>query len=140
MFSPSRRPSGERNRNPATGGNVNPALNSRGGRAPAGIEHRRHRRYHLSIPVEVRSPKEVEPAVRTASRDVSARGIYFVVSPGVEIGAELEFDLTLPPQMCQGRMVRVHCRGRVVRRDMLEEQGKIGVAAVIDEYEFIRED
>ena len=119
---------------------MNPALNSRGARAPTGIEHRRHRRYHLSIPVELRSPEEEVPAVRTASRDVSAKGIYFLVSPGVEIGAELEFDLALPPQMCQGRIVRVHCRGRVVRRDMLEEQGKIGVAAVIDEYEFIRED
>ena len=113
---------------------MKPALNSRGARAPTGIEHRRHRRYHLSIPVELRSPVEAEPAVRTASRDVSAKGIYFMVSPGVEIGAELEFNLALPPQLCQGKIVRVHCRGRVVRRDVLEEKGGIGVAAAIDEY------
>ena len=107
---------------------------------PSGIENRRHRRYQLSIPVEVRAPEVVEPAIQTASRDISAKGIYFVISPGIEIGGALEFDLALPPQMCQGKIVRVHCRGRVIRRDVLEGQGKIGVAAVIDEYEFIRVD
>ena len=107
---------------------------------PAGMEHRRHRRYHLSIPVEVRYPEREEPSLRTASRDISAKGIYFVLSPGVELGAELEFDMVLPPQLCQGRNVRVRCRGRVVRRDGPDEQGCIGIAAVIDEYEFIQAD
>ena len=105
-----------------------------------GIEHRRHRRYQLSIPVEVAPPDRGTPSLRTASRDISAKGIYFVLFPGAEVGAELEFDMVLPPQMCQGKSVRVHCRGRVVRRDGPDEQGHIGIAAFIEEYEFIQTD
>lgn len=111
----------------------------RGGAVQAGLEHRRHRRYHLSIPVDVRYAEE-EPAVQTATRDISAKGVYFTLSRGVEVGAELEFDMVLPPQMCQGKSVRVHCRGRVARRDGPDEQGRLGIAAVIDEYEFIQAD
>ena len=107
---------------------------------PVGMEHRRHRRYHLSIPVDIRGAEGEESAVRTATRDISARGIYFVLSPGAEVGTELEFDMVLPPQMCQGKIVRVHCRGRVARRDGPDEQGRIGIAAVIEEYEFIQTD
>ena len=105
-----------------------------------GMEHRRHRRYHLAIPVEVPYSDRGGPAIQTASRDISAKGIYFVLSPGAEVGTELEFDMVLPPQMCQGKSVRVHCRGRVARRDGPDEQGRIGIAAVIEEYEFIQTD
>ncbi|MBF8304901.1 MAG: type pilus assembly PilZ [Acidobacteria bacterium] len=108
---------------------------------PTGREHRRHRRYQISIPVAIHSPEEVEEAaVQTSTRDISAKGIFFTLSPGVELGSELEFYLSLPPQMCQGKSVRVHCRGRVVRREPLAAQDRIGVAAVIDEYEFIQQD
>ncbi|MGH9786803.1 MAG: PilZ domain-containing protein [Terriglobia bacterium] len=108
---------------------------------PTGRDHRRHRRYQLSIPVEIHPPEELaETAVTTATRDISAKGIFFTLSPGVELGSELEFSLSLPPQMCQGKHVRVHCRGRVVRREPLATQDRIGVAAVIDEYEFIQQD
>ena len=103
-----------------------------------GRELRRHRRYQLSIPLELRAPETDQGQVQTLSRDISAKGIYFVLSPGAELGSELEFDLALPPQLCQGKNVRVHCRGRVLRKDAPDEQGRIGVAAVIDEYEFVR--
>jgi c-di-GMP-binding flagellar brake protein YcgR len=123
------------------GGTVNSAVNIPGASMPAGREHRRHRRYQIAIPVEIHSPAEVEEtAVQTATRDISAKGIFFTLSPGVELGSELEFFLSLPPQMCQGKRVRVHCRGRVVRREPLAAQDRIGVAAVIDEYEFIQQD
>lgn len=119
---------------------MNLAPRIRGGAMPGGMEHRRHRRYQVSLPVAVWSPEEKQPVVQTASRDISAKGIYFTLSPGVEVGTELEFDMVLPPQMCQGKRVRVHCRGRVVRREALEEQGRIGVAAAIEEYEFVQEE
>ena len=108
---------------------------------PAEGEHRRHRRYQLAIPVAIHPPEELEEtAVQTTTRDISAKGVFFTLSPGVELESELEFYLSLPPQMCQGKRVRVHCRGRVVRREPQAEQDRIGVAAVIDEYEFIQQD
>ena len=106
---------------------------------PAGREHRRHRRYQISFPIEICAPEKVDTTVQTTSRDISAKGIYFTISPGVELGSPLEFYLSLPPQMCQGKRVRVHCSGRVVRREPQAEPDRIGVAAVIDEYEFVQE-
>jgi c-di-GMP-binding flagellar brake protein YcgR len=101
-----------------------------------GVDHRRHHRYRLSIPVDVQ-PKAAA-ALRTSTQDISARGVYFVLSEGINLGSELELSLALPPEQCQGRSVRVHCRGRVVRRDSLNGQGKIGIAAIIEEYRFIK--
>ena len=120
---------------------MNAAVNPGGASPSGGRDHRRHRRYHLTIPVEIHSPEAVEEtAVTTSTRDISVKGIFFTLSPGVEVGSELEFFLSLPPQMCQGKRVRVHCRGRVVRREAVAEQDRIGVAAVIDEYEFIQQE
>jgi len=121
------------------GGTVNPAAKAQRVAAPTGREHRRHRRYQISIPVAIHSPEKPQEAVQTATRDISAKGIYFTLSPGIELGSELEFQLSLPPQMCQGKHVRVHCRGRVVRLDAHATAEGMGVAAVIDEYEFIQE-
>src|SRR5262245_10180143 len=104
------------------------------------MDHRRHRRYHLAIPVDLRDGASSPSAVQTATRDISAKGVYFTVSPDFGLGTEVDFELALPPQMCQGRSVRVRCRGRVVRLDPADEQGRIGVAAVIDEYEFVQAD
>ena len=103
---------------------------------PGRKENRQHRRFQLSIPVEVRSPESADPAVQTASRDLSAKGVYFTLAPEVRLASHVEFFMTLPPQMCQGRAVRVHCQGRVVRREALDGEGRIGVAAAIDEYEW----
>ena len=90
-----------------------------------------------------RSPSKSEPAesaVQTASRNISAKGVYFTLDPGIHLASHVEFSMTLPPQMCQGRSVRVRCQGRIVRRDALDGEGRIGVAAVIDQYEFISAD
>jgi len=105
--------------------------------APGGKEHRQHRRFQLSIPVEVRASEGAGPAVQTASRNISAKGVYFTLAPEVGLASQVEFFMTLPPQMCQGRTVRLHCHGRVVRREALDGEGRVGVAAAIDEYEFI---
>lgn len=102
-----------------------------------GTEHRRDRRFRLALPVEVRNSENAEPPVQATSRDISAKGVYFTLSPEVSLASAVEFYMTLPPQMCQGRHVRVHCQGRVVRREALDDEGRIGVAAAIDEYEFV---
>jgi hypothetical protein len=104
---------------------------------PGGKESRQHPRFHLSIPVEVCAPESADSAIHTASRDISAKGVYFTIAPEVNLLSEVEFFMTLPPQMCQGRSVRLHCQGRVIRREALDGESRIGVAAAIDEYEFI---
>ena len=103
-------------------------------------ERRKFRRYDLSIEVQVRPRKRVANPVRTYTRDISARGIYFDLSEKMEVGSELEFEIYLPPELCAGKSVRVRCRGRIVRLEKSKPAGGIGIAASIESYEFVRDD
>jgi hypothetical protein len=73
------------------------------------------------------------------TRDVSARGICFFMDASVAEGAEIEFTLTLPPEITLTESIRVHCRGKVVRVEPQDAGGRVGIAAVIDRYEFLSE-
>ena len=107
--------------------------------AEAQQEKRAARRFALRIPVAVvRSgdPNHDEPA---QIRDVSARGICFYLDSPIEHGSPIEFTLTLPPEIMLTESIRVQCKGRVVRVEGETPEGKMAVAAVIEEYEFLPE-
>ena len=53
-------------------------------------------------------------------------------------GAPIGFTLTLPPEITLTESIRVQCKGRVVRVEDASPDGKVTVAAVIEEYEFLR--
>jgi ribosomal protein L7/L12 len=50
-----------------------------------------------------------------------------------EIGSLVEFDITLPPEITGSQMVRVQCKGRIVRADS-DVGKKCGVYHVTDSY------
>jgi exonuclease V gamma subunit len=94
------------------------------------------RRFALRLPVSVRyGENEEEHAAQT--RDVSARGICFYVDSAIQAGSAIDFTLTLPPEITLTESIRVRCKGRVVRVEGSKPAGKMAVAAVIDEYEFL---
>ena len=105
---------------------------------PTTAERRKYRRYDLAIEVQVKPRKRVATAVRTVTRDISARGVYFDFSEKMEPGAEIEFELNLPPELAAGRNVRIRCRGKIVRVEEPGREGNVRVAATIDSYEFLR--
>lgn len=78
------------------------------------------------------TPSELE----ALTRDVSARGVCFFMDSRMEPGSNIEFTLTLPPEITLTDSIRVRCKGKVVRVDP-DATGKMGVAAVIEEYEFV---
>lgn len=100
-------------------------------------EKRAARRFALRVPVTVDSgpTNRSEPA---QIRDVSARGICFYVETAVAQGAPIGFTLTLPPEITLTESIRVQCKGHVVRVEDASN-GKVTVAAVIEEYEFLPE-
>ena len=101
-------------------------------------DKRATRRFALRLPVSVRyGEKNEEHAAQT--RDVSARGICFYVDSGIQAGSPIDFTLTLPPEITLTESIRVQCKGRVVRVDDGRTDGKLAVAAVIEEYEFLPE-
>ena len=103
-----------------------------------GAEHRKHRRFSLSLPVQVKSGPGAQ--IETATRDVSASWLYFSMPQNVQPGSELEWELMLPPELCGGEKVRIRCHGKVVRVERPDAQGKVGVAATIEDYQFIKAD
>jgi len=104
-------------------------------------ERRTARRYDLSLPIIIRVPAERELDTQQGkTRDVSTRGLYFVVEQNLEAGSELDLTLTLPPEITHGTEVFVRALGKVVRVERRMEDGntRMGVAAVIERYDIIR--
>jgi hypothetical protein len=101
-------------------------------------DKRATRRFALRLPVSVRyGETEEEHAAQT--RDVSARGICFYIDSAIQAGSAIDFTLTLPPEITLTESIRVRCKGRVMRVEGGDPAGKLAVAAVIDEYEFLAE-
>ncbi len=104
-------------------------------------ERRTARRYELSLPVVVRTPvarQEPDEASRNGqTRDISTRGVYFLIEDEIAPGAEVDFTLTLPAEITRGTEVFIRAHGKVVRVDRDGSQ-RLGVAAVIEKYDIIR--
>ncbi|MGA9507289.1 MAG: PilZ domain-containing protein [Candidatus Sulfotelmatobacter sp.] len=101
-------------------------------------EKRSARRFALRIPVSVARGEKLDQSEPAQLRDVSARGICLYLDSPIEQGSPIGFTLTLPPEITLTESIRVQCIGRVVRIDGANN-GKMAVAAVIEEYEFIPE-
>jgi len=102
-------------------------------------EKRATRRFALRLPISVNYNGNSGPALAAQTRDVSARGICFFLEAPLNLGSELDFTLTLPPEITLTESIRVRCKGKVVRVDSNVADAKVPVAAVIDEYEFLSE-
>ena len=107
--------------------------------AEAQQEKRATRRFALRLPVAVTYADNGTQERSAQTRDVSARGISFFVDAAIATGSPIEFTLTLPAEITLTESIRVHCKGKVVRLDQGNPNGKVAVAAVIDEYEFLSE-
>jgi hypothetical protein len=104
-------------------------------------ERRMASRYDLSLPVIIRLPVEAENSSRKGrTRDISTRGVYFMLDQDLGAGAEIDITLTLPSEITRGSDVFVHAVGKVVRVETGPENNPscVGVAAVIEHYEIIR--
>ncbi len=104
-------------------------------------ERRLARRYDLSLPLNVRLPVNREPGSHSGqTRDISTRGVYFMMHKDLPTGTELDFTLTLPTEITRGTEVFVRAHGRVVRVDKRQDDGHetIGIAAIIERYDIIR--
>ena len=79
-------------------------------------ERRTTRRYDLSLPLIIRVPAEkAQDSQQGKTRDISTRGLYFVIDQNLEAGSELDLTLTLPSEVTHGSDVHVRVLGKVVR-------------------------
>ena len=104
-------------------------------------ERRTTRRYDLSLPVQVRVPAEkVRDSQKGKTRDISTRGLYFVMDEEPQAGSHVDLILTLPSEVTSGAEVLVHALGKVLRVEPRIEDGnkRMGGAAVIERYDIVR--
>ena len=105
-------------------------------------EKRIARRFAMKLAASVRV-SGVPSEFATETENISARGIFFYVDRGIEKGARLEVTMAFPPQVTLTHPVRVKFLARVVRVFSDKPASRlgvaaVGVAAVIEEYEFLR--
>jgi PilZ domain len=99
-------------------------------------ERREARRFTMNLPLSILPWEHKGDELPVNMRDVSYRGLYFFAGEQFEAGREIAFVITLPKDLLKSGDVKIRCRGKVVRVDP-GENGKLGIAAKIDRYEFI---
>src|SRR3989449_9567383 len=96
-------------------------------------ERRTTQRFDLSLPLTVRLPSGRSAQTQKGkTRDISTRGVYFVIDQDLEAGSELDITLTLPAEVTRGIEVFVRASGKVIRVERRIEDGdqrKIGRAS-----------
>jgi hypothetical protein len=98
-------------------------------------ERRRHRRIEMELPIEIFLNDSDVPAVGS-TKDVSAGGVKFVVARRLEPNSDVEFVLSLPPEITLCDTMRVRCKGKLLRVSPDGELGSTAVAS-IQKYEFV---
>lgn len=93
------------------------------------------RRFDMRLPAQVRIDAH---EFHTETQNVSARGLYFYLEHTLEPGAGLEVTLTFPPHVTLTDSVRVKFRARVIRVENPLSSVRVGIAAMIEDYEFLR--
>jgi hypothetical protein len=102
-----------------------------------------------TVPLESARPEGAGPAgasptvattteVQTETQNVSARGVFFYLDRALEAGTKLEVTLTFPPHVTLTDAVRVRFTARVIRVEHPLPSARIGTAAMIEDYEFLR--
>jgi hypothetical protein len=99
-------------------------------------DRRTMRRFDMRLPAIVRLEDSGE--FYTETQNVSARGVFFYLDRSVAAGTRLEVTLTIPPHVTLTDAVRVRFTARVIRVERPLPSARIGTAALIENYEFLR--
>jgi hypothetical protein len=103
---------------------------------PDGADRREARRFNMTLPMKVLSLDSNSHELKAYTRDVSYRGLYFLAESEFKLGSSIDFIITLPEQVTRSGDVNIRCHGQVVRTESTQN-GKMGVAARIERYEFM---
>jgi PilZ domain len=108
-------------------------------------ERRTMRRFDMRLPAVVRLKQEdsqendaQQNEFHTETQNVSARGVFFYLDHPLPAGTSCEVTLTFPPHITLTDAVRVRFTARVIRVESPLPSARIGTAAMIEDYEFLR--
>jgi hypothetical protein len=89
----------------------------------------------MTLPLTVRATDPNGNEQQGQTRDVSFRGLYFLIKADFAPGSPVELILTLPREITMAGDVHIRCFAEIVRVE--SHNGTRGVAARIDRYEFL---
>lgn len=96
------------------------------------------RRFDMRLPATIRIAGQDPSELLTETQNVSARGVFFYLDRAIEAGSRIDVTLTFPPHVTLTDPVRVRFAARVIRVDGPLPSLRVGIAAMIEEYEFLR--
>jgi hypothetical protein len=105
---------------------------------PTSPDRRSMRRFDMRLPAAIRLNGDALSEFLTETQNVSARGVFFYLDRIVASGSRIEVTLTFPPHVTLTDPVRVRFAARVIRVETPLPSSRVGVAAMIEEYEFLR--
>jgi hypothetical protein len=89
----------------------------------------------MELPLEVTAGNSLK--IKGITRDLSARGVYFFIERDALFDRTVEFTVIFPKEVTGHSSLVVRCLGSVLRVEA-SDRGKIGVAAEIQRYEFVK--
>jgi hypothetical protein len=90
----------------------------------------------MRLPALVRLEDSSE--FQTETQNVSARGVFFYLDRPLSAGTKVEVTLTFPPHVTLTDAIRVRFAARVIRVEAALASARVGVAAMIENYEFLQ--
>ncbi len=96
------------------------------------------RRFDMRLPAAVKAEGAERAELLTETQNVSARGVFFYLEEPLAEGSRIEVTLTFPPHITLTDSVRVLFIARVLRVEAPMPASKVGIAAFIEEYQFLR--
>jgi hypothetical protein len=104
---------------------------------PSGQERRSMRRFDMRLPALVKLTGNNFQELLTETQNVSARGVFFYIDRTILQDSKVEVTLTLPSHVTLTEALRVRFTARVIRVEAPLPASRVGVAALIEEYEFL---
>jgi len=101
-------------------------------------ERRLMRRFDMRLPAVVNVANSDFGEINTETQNVSARGVFFYLDCPLPEGSRVDVTLTFPPHVTLTNSVRVRFTARVLRVQSPLPGSRVGIAALIEEYEFLR--
>jgi hypothetical protein len=100
-------------------------------------ERRAIRRFDMRLPATVKVEDASVGELLTETQNVSARGVFLYLDRALAEGSRIHVTLTFPPHVTLTDPVRVRFSARVLRAEAPLPVSRVGIAAVIMNYEFL---
>ena len=104
----------------------------------SGQDRRLMRRFDMRLPAVVTIANSDLGEINTETQNVSARGVFFYLDRTLPEGSRVDVTMTFPPHVTLTDSVRVRFTARVLRVESPLPASRVGIAALIEEYEFLR--